>query len=327
MRHFPNAIVFFTISLTLIFGSCARTGSDTSARDVEGEDGVFTEADSDSVTPAEPEKPAPLHFSSAAQALDFMHRSGNWERYSTGIIPEMAEYNLDYASRLLDNKFSRFIIVDKATMQVLLYDKYGNLERKYGMACARNYGTKHRRADSRTPEGFFTAEGIYDSTDWLFTDDNGHTSPAKGSFGPRFIRLKCPNTSQIGIHGTASPWSIGHRASHGCIRITNENILELVKLVEVGMPIIVSPGPRDMYVNQSEGYVIPSVAIVPGGSRAVASKSVPGHGQKKDTTTKTDSDTVEAHHDTHAPESSAVPAPASVPEKPAPDPLPSEPQQ
>ena len=93
------------------------------------------------------------------------------------------------------------------------------------------------------------------------------------------------------------------------------------------MPIIVSPGPRDMYVNQSEGYVIPSVAIVPGGSRAVASKSVPGHGQKKDTTTKTDPDTVEVHHDTHAPESSTGPAPASVPEKPAPDPLPSEPQQ
>ena len=68
------------------------------------------------------------------------------------------------------------------------------------MACAKNYGTKHKKADSRTPEGFFEVEGIYNSTDWLYTDDDGVTSKKKGQFGPRFIRLKIPVTSQIGIH-------------------------------------------------------------------------------------------------------------------------------
>jgi len=97
------------------------------------------------------------------------------------------------------------------------------------------------------------------STDWLYTDDEGNTSDVKGQFGPRFIRIKSPITSQIGIHGTGSPWSIGKRVSHGCIRITNENILELVKYASVGMPIIVVPGITDRKVNSQEGYNIPYI--------------------------------------------------------------------
>ena len=128
------------------------------------------------------------------------------------------------------------------------------------MACAKNYGSKHQKADSRTPEGFFSAQGVYDSTDWLFTDDNGVTSKKRGQFGPRFIRLRTPVTSQIGIHGTCAPWSIGARCSHGCIRITNEQIMELVEYVEVGMPIIVSPGLKDTKVNMAEGYDIPWIS-------------------------------------------------------------------
>lgn len=215
-----------------------------------------------------------LSFSTVSEALGHMRESGHWERYSNGIIPTMAYENIGYAVKLLNNEYDRFIIVDKATMKVILYNKYGEVLKKYGMACAKNYGTKHRKADSRTPEGFFTAEGIYDSTDWLFTDDNGVTSKKKGQFGPRFVRLRCPNTSQIGIHGTVAPWSIGHRVSHGCIRLTNENILDLVQYVQVGMPVIVSPGPRDMAVNESEGYYISSVTTIPGRKRAEPHRKV-----------------------------------------------------
>jgi lipoprotein-anchoring transpeptidase ErfK/SrfK len=37
-----------------------------------------------------------------------------------------------------------------------------------------------------------------------------------------------------GIHGTNQPRSIGHRASHGCIRMRNHDMEELFELVEVG---------------------------------------------------------------------------------------------
>jgi lipoprotein-anchoring transpeptidase ErfK/SrfK len=37
-----------------------------------------------------------------------------------------------------------------------------------------------------------------------------------------------------GIHGTNQPHSIGHRASHGCIRMRNHDMEELFELVQVG---------------------------------------------------------------------------------------------
>ena len=41
------------------------------------------------------------------------------------------------------------------------------------------------------------------------------------------------------IHGTAQPWTIGTSVSSGCIRLTNENIIDLYKRAEVGAKVIV----------------------------------------------------------------------------------------
>lgn len=208
-------------------------------------------------TIAQPEKPKVNDEAEAAALLSAPEDSA---KYNAGILPRMLDEVPQYAIRLLNNPHDGFIIVDKYTMRVILYDSYGRVRKEYKMACSKHYGTKHKKADNRTPEGFFSIEGIYDSTDWLYTDDDGKVSDVKGQFGPRFLRLKIPVTSQIGIHGTCAPWSLGGRRSHGCIRISNENILELAELVEPGMPVIVSPGRRDMAVNEEEGYDIPAVS-------------------------------------------------------------------
>ena len=219
-----------------------------------------------------------IALSSASDAIEWMKESGEWNKYSAGILPQMAEDEVSYVEKLINSDKPTFIIVDKATMKIYLYDKFGREIKNYGMACSRYYGTKHKWKDNRTPEGFFSVEGIYDSTDWLYTDDDGNTSQVKGQFGPRFIRLNIPITRSIGIHGTCSPWSIGGRRSHGCIRLTNENILDLVERVEKGAPVIVSPGPYDMFVNQKEGYRIPSVSPVRGTPRAKAASYSPAKG-------------------------------------------------
>lgn len=197
----------------------------------------------------------------AAEAIAYMNSSADSAKYAEGILPRMAEDNLDYCNRLLQSRYPYFIVVDKPSMFVVLFDRFGREMRAYKMACSKRYGTKHKRRDNRTPEGFFSAEGIYDSTDWLYTDDDGHTSPVKGQFGPRFIRLKTDVTRQVGIHGTCAPWALGRRASHGCIRIHNDNILELVTFAQPGMPIIVNPSARDNQVNRLEGSEVPSINI------------------------------------------------------------------
>ena len=45
------------------------------------------------------------------------------------------------------------------------------------------------------------------------------------------------NLKGYGIHGTSNPASIGHNASHGCIRLRNSDIRELAKMVQVGDPV------------------------------------------------------------------------------------------
>lgn len=250
-------LLFIATLILLVVTSCKSTPE--KEVNVDTVSNVFDTVMPIDTIPVDTLVPPVGKFATAEAAMEYMETSGHWDKFKDGIIPRMTRENLPYANKLLTSKYKRFIVVDKGKMKVQLYDRYGRKELEYGMACAKNFGTKHKKADSRTPEGFFSVEGIYDSTDWLFTDDNGVTSPKKGQFGPRFIRLRIPTTSQIGIHGTCAPWSIGSRASHGCIRVTNENILELVELVEVGMPVIVNPGSRDMRVNLEEGFDVPYI--------------------------------------------------------------------
>ena len=42
-----------------------------------------------------------------------------------------------------------------------------------------------------------------------------------------------------GIHGTNEPESIGHAASHGCVRLRNEDVEKLYDMVAVGTPVYI----------------------------------------------------------------------------------------
>lgn len=76
------------------------------------------------------EKPK-LHFATPEDAMAYMDESPDHKAYAAGILYTMATDTLDYCERLLNNQFSRFIIVDKGKMRVELYDKFGRLEKSY----------------------------------------------------------------------------------------------------------------------------------------------------------------------------------------------------
>lgn len=42
-----------------------------------------------------------------------------------------------------------------------------------------------------------------------------------------------------GIHGTEETWSLGHAASHGCVRMSIPDVIDLYSQVEVGTPIYI----------------------------------------------------------------------------------------
>lgn len=83
----------------------------------------------------------------------------------------------------------------------------------------------------------------------------------KNAYGPRFYRLdyptkkdwrrfkrlkklkRIPKKAKIGygiaIHGTNDPPSVGHRASSGCVRMYNSDVLKLEKYVRLGTLVLI----------------------------------------------------------------------------------------
>jgi lipoprotein-anchoring transpeptidase ErfK/SrfK len=41
------------------------------------------------------------------------------------------------------------------------------------------------------------------------------------------------------LHGTSEPWTIGQAVSSGCIRLTNEDVVDLYDRVTVGATVVV----------------------------------------------------------------------------------------
>jgi L,D-transpeptidase ErfK/SrfK len=61
-----------------------------------------------------------------------------------------------------------------------------------------------------------------------------HTVIGPGKANPVGTRWLGLSLKGYGIHGTNSPASIGHNASHGCIRMRNRDVEELFDLVSIG---------------------------------------------------------------------------------------------
>ncbi|MGO4541791.1 L,D-transpeptidase [Paenibacillus sp. 2TAB19] len=70
-----------------------------------------------------------------------------------------------------------------------------------------------------------------------FTIINKQANPG-GPFGAFWMGLSKPH---YGIHGTNDPSSIGHLVSHGCIRMYNDDVVALSKLVPVRTRVTIRP--------------------------------------------------------------------------------------
>ncbi len=138
----------------------------------------------------------------------------------------------------------KYIHIDKQTMTLTLFGADGVPVARFGVATGINPGNKRRSGDMRTPEGHFRISQIQNASAWThdFGDGRGQIS---GAYGPWFLRLEVPGFRGIGIHGTHDPASIGTRASEGCIRLLNENIDSLARMVSVGTPVIITPADAD----------------------------------------------------------------------------------
>ena len=94
-----------------------------------------------------------------------------------------------------------------------------------------------------------TPTGVYEITEkrymptWVNPDPNGWGAELPASIPPgpsNPLGLRALNWSApaIRFHGTTATYSLGYNASHGCVRMSNADVIELYGLVDVGTPII-----------------------------------------------------------------------------------------
>jgi lipoprotein-anchoring transpeptidase ErfK/SrfK len=114
-----------------------------------------------------------------------------------------------------------------------------------------------------------TPEGTYEITEkrylptWVNPDPEGwgKDMPASippGPGNPLGLRALNWSAAAIRFHGTSATYSLGYNASHGCVRMANESVIELYDLVDVGTPIVstvVAPL-KPMYVSAPDPTVV-----------------------------------------------------------------------
>ena len=75
---------------------------------------------------------------------------------------------------------------------------------------------------------------------------DGYIIPARdpeNPLGRRWMGFWTDGKNWVGFHGTSNAMrpSIGNAASHGCVRMLEEDIQAMFKLVAIGTPVIVKP--------------------------------------------------------------------------------------
>jgi lipoprotein-anchoring transpeptidase ErfK/SrfK len=129
------------------------------------------------------------------------------------------------------------VVVSKHDSIVQVFDAAGKLLAQYPCTT----GSEH----DPLPIGEWKVTGVdrnpkFHYNPKLFWDAKAKDSAATIAPGPRnpvglvWIDL---SKEHYGIHGTPAPGNIGHTESHGCIRLTNWDALELAGMVKPGTPV------------------------------------------------------------------------------------------
>jgi len=93
-----------------------------------------------------------------------------------------------------------------------------------------------------TPTGEFEIFQMVEDPVWQspWTGEVHEPGP-DSALGLRWIGFAQMSNGIIGFHGTPTVSSIGRAASNGCVRLRNEDVLELFAHAEMGMMVVVEP--------------------------------------------------------------------------------------
>ena len=148
------------------------------------------------------------------------------------------------------------VSIDDQTLEVI---GDGKLERRFPVSTAAK-GMGFENGSYRTPTGRFyisdkIGEGMPAGTIFKSREPQGLWQPGDTAAGDlvlsRILRIEGidPENSNtrdrfIYIHGTNHEDQLGTPASHGCVRLSNADMIELFDLVEIGTPLEILPATK-----------------------------------------------------------------------------------
>jgi lipoprotein-anchoring transpeptidase ErfK/SrfK len=119
------------------------------------------------------------------------------------------------------------LVVNRQALTLTLWDRCEQVKR-YPIGL----GTK----ETPTPVGNFYLTSLLRPP----TPDSVYGSYAYGLSGYSRVIRSWRWGGLIGLHGTNDPSSVGKLSSHGCIRMRNKDIEELVRILPLGTPILIA---------------------------------------------------------------------------------------
>jgi len=151
------------------------------------------------------------------------------------------------------NNDSTFIVISKKDLLLTVYAPVAGDTvpvANFPVCLSKNKGQKQGGGDMKTPESEpgkpFKIIQIQDASTWChdFKDGRGEIL----AYGAWFLRLETPFNG-IGIHGsTNNEKSVPGRASEGCIRLRDADIITLKeKYARIDMPVIIKPEGQGLF--------------------------------------------------------------------------------
>jgi lipoprotein-anchoring transpeptidase ErfK/SrfK len=152
--------------------------------------------------------------------------------YSYEINPRFKRKEVDYSSKeqpgtIVIETRKRFLYLVLANGKAL----------RYGIGVGRSgftwKGTEHISRKAEWPDWHPPAEMLDRQPGLPEFMEGGRDNP----LGARALYL---GATEYRIHGTAQPWTIGRAVSSGCIRLTNDDVIDLYGRAKVGAKVIVN---------------------------------------------------------------------------------------
>jgi L,D-transpeptidase ErfK/SrfK len=98
------------------------------------------------------------------------------------------------------------------------------------------------RAGWETPVGTYQVIDMQHDPIWQHPFTGELVPPGSDNpLGVRWIGFWTDGTNYIGLHGTPNEESVGRPASHGCVRMYNQDVVKLFEMVRLGTPVEVIP--------------------------------------------------------------------------------------